>query len=112
MNNHLTLELKTPEGNLAESIQAIWYAKAHLAGEQWLACDGATGVIFPVTGEFYWMMNLLRIPMHFNKPQLMLLNSAFSKMLNFCGIRFNPTVLPELNARPSADCYAFTVRHS
>ncbi|MBU76559.1 MAG: AraC family transcriptional regulator [Pseudoalteromonadaceae bacterium] len=96
MNNHLTLELKTPEGNLAESIQAIWYAKAHLAGEQWLACDGATGVIFPVTGEVLLDDESLAHPYAFQQTSTHASKLSFSKGAQFCGIRFNPTVLPEL----------------
>lgn len=96
MNNHLTLELMTPEGEIAQSIQAIWYAKAHAQSEQWLACDGATGVIFPVVGELLLDDEPLKPPYAFQQTSTHASKLSFSKNAEFCGIRFNPTVLPEL----------------
>lgn len=102
MSNHLTLELMTPKGNLADSIQAIWYAKAHSQGEQWLACDGATGLVFPVAGEVLLDDKPLAAPYAVQETSTQASKVTFSHDAQFCGIRFNPTVLSELkrNAHP------------
>ena len=98
MNNHLTLELMTPQGDIAEIIQAIWCASAHSEGEQWLACDGATGVIFPVAGELFLDDQPVAPPYAFQQTSTHASKLSFSKEARFCGIRFNPTVLPQLHA--------------
>ncbi|UJX26506.1 helix-turn-helix domain-containing protein [Pseudoalteromonas sp. CF6-2] len=95
MSNHLTLELKTPEGDIANYIQAIWYATAHSHGEQWLACDGATGVIFPLAGALLLDDKALSPPYAFQETSTHAAKITFSENAQFCGIRFNPTVLAE-----------------
>ena len=43
----------TPTGEIADYVQAIWFANAQFAGESWLPCDGTKGVIFLVSGRLY-----------------------------------------------------------
>lgn len=119
MSNHLTLELMTPKDDIAQSIQAIWFAKANFQGEQWLACDGATGVIFPVAGELLLDDHQLLPPYAFQQTSTHASKLTFSENAVFCGIRFNPTVLPELErsahpivAKSSLNAIAKTLQQS
>lgn len=96
MNDKLLLELYNPTGDIANYIQAIWFANAQFAGESWLPCDGAKGVIFLVSGQ----LNLAGKPL--NPPYFMQTISTQSEKMTFtagsifCGIRFRPAGLAHL----------------
>ncbi|WP_259400182.1 hypothetical protein [Pseudoalteromonas sp. SG41-5] len=51
MNDKLLLELYNPTGDIADYVQAVWFASAQCSGESWLPCDGAIGVIFLLSGR-------------------------------------------------------------
>ena len=96
MNDKLLLELYSPTGEIADYVQAIWFARAQFSGETWLPCDGAKGVIFLVSGR----LNLAGKSL--NTPYLMQAISTQSEKVTFtagcvfCGIRFKPAGLAHL----------------
>ena len=96
MNDKLLLELYSPKGDIADYVQAIWFARAQFAGDSWLPCDGAKGVIFLVSGR----LNLAGKSL--NTPYLMQAISTQSEKVTFtagcvfCGIRFKPAGLAHL----------------
>ena len=93
MNDKLLLELYSPTGDIADYVQAIWFARAQFSGDSWLPCDGAKGIIFLVSGQ----LNLAGKPL--NSPYLMQTISTQSEKITFtagsvfCGIRFRPAAL-------------------
>ncbi|MGS0534874.1 helix-turn-helix domain-containing protein [Pseudoalteromonas sp. SaAl2] len=90
MNDKLLLELYSPTGEIANYVQALWFARAQFSGESWLPCDGAKGVIFLISGQ----LNLAGKPL--NQPYSMQTISTQSEKVTFtagsifCGIRFKP----------------------
>lgn len=96
MNNNLLLELYSPTGDIANYIQAIWFANAPFSGESWLPCDGATGVIFLISGQLELAGIRLQLPYFMQTISTQSKKVTFTSGTVFCGIRFRPAGLAHL----------------
>ncbi|QUI70722.1 helix-turn-helix domain-containing protein [Pseudoalteromonas sp. M8] len=93
MSTDLTLELINPTGEIANYVQAIWFAQSHKCGETWLPSDGATGFIFPLRGLVSFNDNQLTAPFYLQPIAIQSSKVSYSEQACFFGIRFKPAGL-------------------
>ncbi|ASD66811.1 AraC family transcriptional regulator [Pseudoalteromonas piscicida] len=90
MSTDLTLELINPTGEIANYVQAIWFARSHKRGETWLPSDGATGFIFPLTGLVAIDGEVLTHSVYMQSTATQSTKISYSATAQFCGVRFHP----------------------
>ncbi len=96
MNDKLLLELYSPTGEIADYVQAIWFARAQFSGESWLPCDGAQGVIFLISGQLNLAGRPLNLPYSMQTTSTQSEKVTFTAGSIFCGFRFKPAGLAHL----------------
>lgn len=96
MNDKLLLELYSPTGEIANYVQALWFARAQFSGESWLPCDGAQGVIFLISGQLNLASKPLNLPYSMQTISTQSEKMTFTAGSIFCGIRFKPAGLAHL----------------
>lgn len=93
MKTDLTLKLINPTGEIANYVQAIWFAQSCKRGEAWLPSDGATGFIFPLRGLVSLNDNELKAPFFIQPTAIQSSKVNYSEQACFFGIRFKPAGL-------------------
>ncbi|GEK09617.1 hypothetical protein PPEP_a2764 [Pseudoalteromonas peptidolytica F12-50-A1] len=87
-----------PEGEIANYVQAVWFAQTSLQGEAWLPSDGANGIIIPISGEVWLNNNRVTAPFYIQPTATKSVKVFYSEATCFCGIRFKPAGFAFLEA--------------